>query len=169
MKARNLMVKARNLMVPLTDYLRPESTIKEAVNMLRSAKRDDERVGVKGLPVLDAGGKLVGILSMGDILKAVYPFYMPMMNLGDFTWDGMVESLARQATDRTVDNIMTKNVITIGENDSLMKCVDQMIKNKVHRLPVLDDSNKVVGMLYERDVFFIIVKAMLEEGKDKEK
>ena len=37
------------------------------------------------------------MLSMTDILKAVHPSYMDLMNLSNFTWDGMVESLAKSA------------------------------------------------------------------------
>jgi CBS domain-containing protein len=44
-----------------------------------------------------------------------------------------------------------------------MECVDHLVKNRVRRLPVLDKTGKVVGMLYVRDVFFAITKAMLEE------
>lgn len=157
-------MKAKDLMIPLQDYLKTDNTLKEAVNFLRAAKRGEEKVGVKGLPVLDEKGKLIGMVSMGDILRAVYPSYMSMMNLGDFTWDGMVESLAKQVADKQVETVMTKNVITIMEDDPLMECVDHMIRNKVQRLPVLDKSGKVVGMLYERDVFFAIVKAMLDEN-----
>jgi CBS-domain-containing membrane protein len=157
-------MKAKDLMIPLQDYLKTDNTLKEAVNFLRVAKRGEEKVGVKGLPVLDEKGKLIGMVSMGDILRAVYPSYMSMMNLGDFTWDGMVESLAKQVADKQVETVMTKNVITIMEDDPLMECVDHMIRNKVQRLPVLDKSGKVVGMLYERDVFFAIVKSMLDEN-----
>ncbi len=157
-------MKAKDLMIPLQDYLKTDNTLKEAVNLLRVAKRGEEKIGVKGLPVLDEKGKLIGMVSMGDILRAVYPSYMSMMNLGDFTWDGMVESLAKQVADKQVGTVMTKNVITIMEDDPLMECVDHMIRNKVQRLPVLDKSGKVVGMLYERDVFFAIVKAMLDEN-----
>ena len=162
-------MKAKDLMIPLQDYLKTDNTLKEAVNLLRAAKRGEEKVGVKGLPVLDEKGKLIGMVSMGDILRAVYPSYMSMMNLGDFTWDGMVESLAKQVADKQVETVMTKNVITIMEDDPLMECVDHMIRNKVQRLPVLDKSGKVVGMLYERDVFFAIVKVMLEENTGGEK
>jgi CBS domain-containing protein len=157
-------MKAKDIMIPLQDYLAPDNTLKEAVNLLRTAKRGEERVGVKGLPVLDEKGKLIGMVSMGDILKAVYPSYMPMMNLGDFTWDGMVESFAKQVGDKRVDTVMTKDVVTVREDNPLMECVDHMIKNKVQRLPVLDKSGRVVGMIYERDVFFAIVKAMLSEN-----
>jgi len=156
-------MKAKDLMVPIHDYLKPGSNLKEAVNLLKVGVRGDQRVGVMGLPVLDKNGKLIGMLSMTDILKAVYPSYMSMMNLGDFTWDGMLESLAKQAGNKKVEMLMTREVVTVREDDSLMECVDHMVKRHVRRMPVLDKTGKVVGMLYMRDIFFAITKAMLEE------
>jgi len=154
-------MKAKDLMVPLHDYLRPDNTLKEAANLLRTARRGEEKVGVKGLPVLDENRKLIGILSIGDILKVVYPEYLYLMDLGSFTWDGMVEALARKMADRKVRDFMTKIVITIKEDSPLMECIDHMVKNNVKRVPVLDRENRVVGMLYERDIFYYIAKAML--------
>jgi len=118
---------------------------------------------VKGLPVLNKDGKLVGMLSMTDILKAVHPSYMSLMNLSNFTWDGMVESLAKSVADKKVETVMSKEIFTVKEDDPLMECVDLIIKNNIRRLPVIDKAEKVAGMIYERDVFFAIVKAMLEE------
>lgn len=157
-------MKAKDLMVSLQEYLKPGTTLKEAANILRTAKRGEEKVGVKGLPVLDANGKMVGFLSMGDILKAVFPSYMSLMNLGDFTWDGMVEDMAKKAGDRKVSEMMTQKVISVHEDSSLMECVDHMIKNNVKRLPVIGKDDKVAGILYERDVFFAITRAMLDEN-----
>jgi len=157
-------MKAKDLMIPIQDYLKPENTLKEAVNLLRTAKRGEEKIGVKGLPVLDEKGKLVGMLSMRDILKVVFPFYLSMMDLGDFTWEGMVESIARKSSGKLVRDVMSKIVITVDEDASLMECVDHMIKHNIKRLPVVDKSGKVIGMLYERDVFFAITKAMLNEN-----
>jgi len=157
-------MKARDLMIPLQEHLKPDTTLREAANILRTAKRDDERSGVKGLPVLDAAGKMIGFLSIGDILKAVFPSYMSLMNLGDFTWDGMVEDMAKKAGDKKVSEMMTKEVISVHEDASLMECVDHMLKNNVKRLPVIGKDGKVAGILYERDVFFAITKAMLNEN-----
>jgi len=157
-------LKAKDMMVQLEEYLTPQTTLREAVNLLRTAKRGEEKVGVKGLPVLDQKGKLVGMLSMGDILKAVFPSYMAYMELGEFTWNGMVESLAKKAAEKKVEEVMTRNVVTVEEDAPLMECVDHMIKKNVKRLPVIDKSGKVIGILYERDVFFQIVKSMLEEN-----
>ena len=89
-------MKAKDLMIPVQDYLKPDNTLRDAVNLLKVAQRGEERVGVKGLPVLDEAGKLVGMLSMGDILKSVHPTYMDLMNLGEFTWDGMLEETAKK-------------------------------------------------------------------------
>jgi CBS domain-containing protein len=157
-------MKAKDLMVPLQEYLKPDNTLKEAANLLRIARRGEEKIGVKALPVLDESRKLIGILSIGDILKAVYPSYMYLMELGNFAWDGMVETFAKKAADKKVKELMTRSVITVTENSTFMECVDHMLKNNVKRVPVLDKESKVSGMLYERDVFYEITKAILDEN-----
>ena len=55
-------MKAKDLMITVPEYLKPDHTLKDAVNLLKVAQRGEERVGVKGLPVLDEAGKLVGML-----------------------------------------------------------------------------------------------------------
>jgi hypothetical protein len=100
---------------------------------------------------------------LGDILKAVFPPYMSFMDLGEFTWDGMVENMAKKAGNKKVSEMMTTRVITVPEDAPLMECVDHMVKNNVKRLPVIGKDGKVIGTLYERDVFFAITKAMLDE------
>ncbi len=162
-------MKAKDLMIPLHEYLKPDNTLKEAANILRTAKRDEEKIGVKGLPVLDENGKMVGFLSIGDILKAVFPAYMSLMNLGDFAWDGMVEGMAKKAGNKRVSEMMTKKVISVPEDAPLMECVDHMIKNNIKKLPVISNDGRVAGILYESDVFFAIAKAMLGENPEGEK
>ena len=156
-------MRAKDLMVPLVEYLKPENTVKEAANLLRTARRGEERIGVKALPVLDENKKLMGILSIGDILKAVYPPYMYLMELGEFTWDGMVEVLAKKAADKKVKDLMTTEVITVKEDSTLMECVDHMLKHNVKRVPVLNKENAVTGMLYEKDIFYEITRAMFNK------
>jgi CBS domain-containing protein len=153
-------MKAKDLMIPLQEYLTPDHTLKEAANLLRIARRGEEKVGVKALPVLDTKGKLIGILSIGDVLKAVYPKYLNLMDLGRFTWDGMVEAIAKKMADRKVIDFMTQMVITVKEDAPIMECIDYMLKHNVGRFPVLNKENKVIGILYERDVFYFITDAM---------
>ena len=162
-------MKAKDLMIPLQEYLEPNNTLKEAANLLRIAQRGEEKIGVKALPVLDASGNLIGILSIGDILKAVHPAYMDLMNLGSFAWDGMVETFAQKAAGKKVSDLMTPKVITVKEDATLMECVDHMLKKNVKRVPVLNNENRVTGMLYERDVFYEITKSIINENTGGEK
>lgn len=151
-------------MIPLQDYLGPDDTLRHAVNLLKTARRGEEKIGVKGLPVVDEEtGKVVGLLSMRDILKAVWPSYMSLSDLGQFTWDGMLEEMARKNADKKVKMLMTRDVMTVKEDASLMECVDYMVRKNIKRLPVTDKSGKLIGMLYERDVFFAIAKALLDD------
>jgi predicted transcriptional regulator len=106
---------------------------------------------------------------MRDILTAVYPNYMSMMNLGQFTWDGMLETLAKQARRKKVEEVMSRTVITVAEDDPVMECIGLMLKHNIRRLPVLDRSGTVVGMVYESDIFFAITKSMLEENNGGDK
>lgn len=158
-------MKAKDLMIPLQEYLKPDNTLKEAANLLRTAKRNEERSGVRGLPVLDEEGKMVGFLSIGDILKAVFPKYLTLMDLGHFTWDGMVENIAKKVGDKKVSEMMTADVISVTDDAPLMECVDHLIKHNVKKLPVVGKGGRVVGILYERDIFFEITKAMLKENQ----
>ena len=158
---------AKDLMIPLQESLTPEMTLKEAACMLRTAKRGEETIGVKGLPVLDPAGKMVGFLSIGDILKAVSPSYMGgLMNLGEFSWDGMVEEMARKVAGKFVGSLMTTGVISVPEEAPLMVCIDQMVRKGVKRLPVIAADGRVTGILYERDVFSAITTIMLGEGRE---
>jgi CBS domain-containing protein len=157
-------MKAKDLMIPIQEYLNPEDNLKEAANLLRIARRGEEKIGVKALPVLDESRKLIGILSIGDILKAVYPSYMYLMELGNFAWDGMVETFAKKLAGKKVKEFMTRNVITVKEDSTIMECIDHMLKNNVKKVPVLNKENRIAGMLYERDVFYFITKAMMNEN-----
>ncbi|MBI3592301.1 MAG: CBS domain-containing protein [Nitrospirae bacterium] len=44
-----------------------------------------------------------------------------------------------------------------------------MIKNNITRLPVVDKAGKIIGMLYERNIFAAITKTMLDKGQGDKK
>jgi len=154
-------MKAKDVMIPLYDYLRPNDSIKEAINILRIAKRSEDRIGVKGAPVLDENGKLLGMVAMSDILRAAYPPYFSLANMGQFTWENMLMDMAKKITNKLVKDIMIKEVVTVHEETTLMACLDLLLKNRIKRLPVLNHEGKVLGMVYEREIFCAFVHAML--------
>jgi len=156
-------MKVRDIMEPVVDVLSPDDTLKEAVNRMRVARRGEQKVGVKGLIVVDGSGNLVGMVSIKDILKTIIPFYMSYSELGEFTWDGMLEEMAKKVADRRVKEFMTKEVITIEEDASLMECADTMVRKNLQRIPVVDRDGRVVGIVYIRDLYYALVKTLLEK------
>lgn len=157
-------MKARDVMEPVAHHLRPADGLSEYIQTISAARMCEQTRWVKALPVLDTQGTLVGMLSMTDILKAIYPPYLSTADLSVFTWDGMLETLARRASGKTVTELMTKEVVTVLEDHPLMGCVDAMLKHGISTLPVVDHAHRLIGMLYKSVLFFVITAAMLGEA-----
>lgn len=155
-------MRAKNIMEPITKFLSPDDTLKEAVNKMKVCRRGEGLVGVKGMVVLDAKGRILGIVSIKDILGAIVPSYMKASELGEFTWNGMLEQMAVRVADKKVSEFMTPKVFAVSEEASLMECVNSLIKHHLQRLPVVNKEKKVVGMVYVRDLYHVLTNVLFE-------
>jgi sulfide:quinone oxidoreductase len=118
------------------------ASLTEAVNLMTKEH-------VSGLPVLDENGRLSGILTEGDFISA--------MDISGGTVAGALETVVRKHRARKhmgtiVDDIMTRDPITIKEDDTLQKAVEMMDRSRVKRLIVTDDDNHVNGVVSRGDV-----------------
>ncbi|MCH7667814.1 MAG: CBS domain-containing protein [Acidobacteria bacterium] len=103
---------------------------------LRDAAREMFRSQVSGLPVTDDDGLLVGIITEADFLR---------LELSRFESDN-------PAAVESVGDIMTRAVETIGPNTPLVEAAKVMVVREVKRLPVVDDSDRLVGIISRMDV-----------------
>ncbi len=104
---------------------------------------------ISGLPVLDAHGALVGIVTEADFLSA--------MNLSTPGLSNALETVVRKrrATKpmgTIVEDIMTKTPITIREEDTLEDAVALMDRKKIKRLVVASGERGVAGIISRSDV-----------------
>jgi len=53
-----------------------------------------------------------------------------------------------------VKDIMTKNVITVAKDDTVENVIKLLLEKKISGVPVVDESNKVVGIVSETDLIF---------------
>lgn len=51
-----------------------------------------------------------------------------------------------------VDEVMTRKVVTCRPEDDLQKALDAMSEHQLRRIPVVDDDNKLVGIIAQADV-----------------
>ena len=134
-------MRAHQIMTRPVITISAEATIVEAANTMLQRH-------VSGLPVVDAAGKLVGIVSEGD--------FMRRNEIGTQRKRGrflkFILGPGQAATDfvrehgRKVAEIMTPEPLTIAEDTPLGEIVALMKKHHVKRLPVTQDG-RIVGIV----------------------
>jgi CBS domain-containing protein len=135
-------MRAHQIMTRPIISVTPDTTIVEAANTMLQKH-------VSGLPVVDATGKLVGIVSEGDFIRRSeigtqrkYGRFLKFI-LGP----GKAASNFVHEHGRKVSEIMTTEpLLTVSEDTGLEKIVALMEKNSVRRLPVTR-GDKVVGIV----------------------
>ncbi len=108
------------------------------------------------LPVVDEENRPVGVIAQGDLIyKAGMPMRLGLLAESDReNMRAMLETMAaKQASE-----IMTEPAVTIGEDKMVTEAVHLMLEKKVKRLPVVDGSGRLVGVLSRVDVFHAAVK-----------
>jgi CBS domain-containing protein len=103
---------------------------------------------ISGLPVVDAAGNLVGIVTEGDFLRRGEigtqrrrPKWLEFL-LGP----GRLAAEYVQASGRKVEEVMTGDPCTVTEDDSLETVVELMERRRIKRLPVMRDG-KMIGIV----------------------
>jgi CBS-domain-containing membrane protein len=134
-------MRAHQIMTRSVITVTPDATVLEAANVML-------RHHVSGLPVVDATGKLVGIVSEGDFIRR--------SEIGTQRkrgrWLKFLLGAGKAAADYVhehgskVSEVMTRDPITISEDTPLDEIVTLMETNGVKRLPVMS-SDKVVGIV----------------------
>ena len=134
-------MRAHQIMTRSVVTVTPDTAIVDAANLML-------RKHVSGLPVVDATGKLVGIVSEGDFIRR--------SEIGTQRkrgrWLKFILGPGAAAADfvhehgRRVEEVMTRDPITITEDMALAEIVDLMEKKNIKRLPVVRDD-RMVGIV----------------------
>lgn len=123
---------------------------------LRDAAMAMLRHGVSGLPVVDADGALVGIVSEADFVaqEAVHDLAVRPRLLGPlFGREG-----AALASAETVGDVMTADVVTVVPDARISAAARRMAAG-VKRLPVVDAAGTLVGIVSRADIMAVFARA----------
>ena len=115
-------------------FVEPTASIAEATRMLAH-----HRIGA--LVAVESGGKIAGILSERDIIRG----------LSDKLGDCLMLK---------VQDLMTANVLTCHEQDTIDSVMETMTSRRIRHLPVVDADGHLVGIVTIGDV----VKISLEKA-----
>jgi CBS domain-containing protein len=109
---------------------------------------------VSAFPVLDADGKVIGVVSEADLLVKEAVADEPHVIWGLLA--GIVHHAARaKAGAVTAAELMTSPAVTIGPDDTVEHAARLMYDRKVKRLPVIDQAGRPVGIISRSDVLAV--------------
>ena len=119
------------------DLMASEPIVVQADAGLAEAATLMDRHGISGLPVVDGGGLLVGVVSESDLLRA-----------------RATESLWANRDHLRIRNLMTSPALTITRDEPLTQAARRMERHHVSRLVVVadDDPSRPVGILAAADL-----------------
>ena len=107
-----------------------DASIEDAARLLQSRS-------ISGLPVVDAGGALLGVISQTDLVA-----------IGESAIGRAIQALA---TGIRVGELMTSPAVTVPMTSSLQEGARRMTEERIHRVVVVDDAGHPVGVLSATD------------------
>ena len=106
----------------------PSDTVSSVAELMKNK-------GIGSIPVIEneQTGKLVGIVTDRDLTLKIVA-------------DGL------DAKSTKVDAVMTRKVVTCRPENDLQKVLDAMSEHQLRRIPIVDDDNKILGIIAQADV-----------------
>jgi acetoin utilization protein AcuB len=101
---------------------------------------------IRHLPVVDRGGRLVGIVTDRDLRQVVF----------DAAIRDWIGAEADALADLPVREVMTWAVVTVSADTDVRATASVMRERRVGALPVVDATGRVVGILTERDLLRVL-------------
>ena len=138
-------MKVKDVMTPGVITVQPEASLKDVASLLAEH-------GISGVPVVDAGGKVLGVVSKTDILikeRAAQPEQRGVLALLRGGGDDSATAVKVEA--RTAREAMTSPVIAVQEERDLAAAAGLMLDHRINRMPVLR-GDQLVGIITRADL-----------------
>jgi CBS-domain-containing membrane protein len=150
------MIKVSDIMTTELVTFSPNDEIAKATKILLEKR-------FNGAPVVDATGKLVGILCQSDLIAQQKNLPIPSI----FTFlDGFIPLTSMKHLEKEIEKIaatlvsqaMTPDPVTVSPETEIVEVAELMVDKKFHTLPVVDDNGKVVGIIGKHDILKTLLK-----------
>ncbi|WP_431857956.1 CBS domain-containing protein [Azospirillum sp.] len=134
-------MKAMDLMTPQVITVGPDTTVADAARTMLENR-------ISGMPVVNAAGQVVGIISEGDLLRRVElgterqrSWWLGIVSGGTVPAEDFIKSHARKVAD-----VMTAHVVSVDEGATPGEVVRLMETRRIKRVPVVRDGT-LVGII----------------------
>jgi CBS domain-containing protein len=148
------MLTARDIMNREVITVTEENTVKELARILATHQ-------ISGVPVVDKGGRLVGVVTESDLVFQTKKVHIPtVITILDSVFylespEKMGDEMKKIAGIKVKD-IMTSRPITVTEETPLDEVATLMTEKHMHTLPVLNKAT-LVGVIGKRDIIRTLI------------
>lgn len=133
----------------------PSTTVREAAQLVV-----EKHIGT--LPVVDAQGVLVGLVTLEDMLRVFLPGFATLLEDVDFVHDfGALEAMEPEdvpAARRMTMRELMRPPVAVEETSSLMRAFTVIVKHDLTDLPVVDEKDRLVGIASRADIAIAFLK-----------
>jgi CBS domain-containing protein len=141
-------LRVRDVLTKDVVAVNADDTVQEALRLMVENR-------VSALPVINGPEVCVGMLSATDLMGLTRDVNEELPGLGDaeFTPQSLIDRVAEQDFGRRrVHELMTEVVETVGPEATLPAAARTMLRHQVHRLPVVNERGRLVGIVSTTDV-----------------
>ena len=153
-------MKAADVMVNDVITLRPDDTVQKAAKVLL-----DHRIS--GAPVIDAEGRLVGMLSEGDLMRRSeigterrQSWWLKLLSVPEIEARDFVKAHAVKVAD-----VMTRQMVTATESHTLGEIASLLEKHGIKRVPIVRDK-RVIGIVSRANLLQAFARARAEPDRE---
>lgn len=148
-------MKVKEIMTKKVVTIPDDATLRQAAAVL--AKHN-----ISGAPVVNHDGQLTGIISEKDLFKALYPSHAEFYESPGVWLDlDKLEERTSEAADKPIIELMSREVITVNPDTSIMQVGSMMLVRGIHRVVVMSHENRLEGIVTRRDIYQNILKRRL--------
>ena len=144
-------VRVKGIMTVRAVRIRLRDTLHRAAEVIALS-------GVGDLMVIDDDNNFVGVLSVGDVLRAAMPNTDEIIGEGG-TLDQAFRLFLRKGSDlmyKPVEPLVIRQPLTVDPDDHVAKVATLMIEKNIHRLPVVKDG-RLIGTVGRTDICLAVV------------
>jgi acetoin utilization protein AcuB len=131
--------------------LTPETSMMKASKLMKEKR-------ISRIPVVDDKGVLLGIVSDRDV-KDASPSKATTLDMHELYY---------LLSEIKLKDIMTKKVVTLRPGDTVEQAAVLLLENNIGGMPVVDEANKVVGVVTDSDIFKVLIRitGVMEGGTE---
>ena len=151
---------AKDIMTAKVITISKDATIGELSKLLLKNK-------ISGVPVVDKEGKLLGMVTDADIItedmEPIFPIYFDPLIISYAFIENFekYQKDAREYLETKVEEIMVRRVKSVKMDTLASEVARIMVKDRINRIPVVDESNRIIGIIARAD----ILKSMVGDAE----